>query len=324
MKELKWACVGCGHIANEMAQAMSEKGKSFLGVYSRSEENAEAFAKKHKIEKVYKSESELFGDDDVDIVYIATPHNRHIEYILKAAESKKHVLCEKAITLNSSELSRAVKACEENGVVLAEAMTIYHMPVYEKAFEYIKNGRLGSLKMVEVNLGSNKDYDMTNRFFNPSLAGGAMLDIGVYALSFVRYYFSVNADEVLSSVKLAPTGVDEQAVMLLKNTKGEMASITLSLTAKLPRTAVASFENGYVEFENYNRSTKAKITFLDGSEPVTLESDKSRSPLTYEIEDMEYAVLGNDKIMRLDYTIDVMTIMTKTRNKWGVIYPEEK
>ncbi len=324
MMKYNWACIGCGHIANEMAQAFSEIGKSFLGVYGRTPANDEAFAKRYGISKIYKSADELFSDESVDVVYIATPHNRHIEYIIQAAKHKKHILCEKAITLNSNELALAVKAAEENGVVLAEAMTVYHMPVYTEAEKYIKSGKLGRLKLIEVNLGSNKDYDMKNRFFNPELAGGAMLDIGVYALSFMRRFMSESPNEIRSAVKLAPTGVDEQAVMLLKNSSGEMASVTLSLTAKLPRTAVASFENGYIEFENYNRSIRAKITFLSGGDSVIIESDGKKSPLCYELEDMERAVSGKENNMRLDYTVDVMDIMTKTRKEWGVVYPEEK
>lgn len=323
MKEYKWAIIGCGHIANEMAQAFREKNRNFYGIYSRTPEKARAFAEKYEIKKIYNSADELFGDSEIDIVYIAVPHNRHIEYILKAAKSKKHILCEKAITLNSDELEKGIEACSENGVVLAEAMTIYHMPVFGEVSKYIKSGELGKLKLIEVNLGSNKDYDMTNRFFNPELAGGAMLDIGVYALSFARYFFSENADEIKSTVKLAPTGVDEQAVMLLKNPSGEMASVTLSLTAKLPRTATVSFEKGYVEFESYNRSRKAVITFLDGREPVTIQSEPDISVLGYEIEDMEKSIDG-ENIMRLDLTKDVMDMMTRTRKEWGVIYPEER
>lgn len=323
MKTFNWACIGCGHIANETAEAMAETGRRFYGVYSRTPKNAEAFAEKHGIEKVYESADELFADEKIDIVYIATPHNRHIEYILKAAKNKKHILCEKAITLNSDELERAVGACEKHGVILAEAMTVYHLPVFRKVDEYVKSGALGKPKMIEVNLGSNKDYDMKNRFFNPELAGGAMLDIGVYALSFARYYMSEKPCLIESAVKLAPSGVDEQAIMLLANGGGEMASVSLSLTAKLPRAAVVSFENGYVEFENYNRSKRATITFTDGREPVILTDEAESSVLCYEIEDMEKAAEGSENRMLLDFTADVMDIMTRTRNKWGVKYPEE-
>ena len=324
MKNYNWACIGCGHIANEMAQAMAQSGKQFYCVASRTKSRAAEFAEKHGIARVYDSVDEVFADEKVDIVYLATPHNRHIEHIIKAAQSKKHILCEKAITLNSAELERAVAACDKNGVILAEAMTIYHMPVYREAEKLIAGGALGRLKLIEVNLGSSKDYDMTNRFFNPDLAGGAMLDIGVYALSFARYFMSETPRDVMSAVKLAPTSVDEQAVMLLKNGKNEMASVALSLTAKLPKTAVASFENGYITFENYNRANRATVTFVDGREPVILTSDAERSALTYEIEDMEQAVSGGVNKMLLNLTADVMEIMTNTRAEWGVIYPEEK
>jgi predicted dehydrogenase len=321
MKTYNWACIGCGHIANEMAQAMAENGRKFSGVFSRTKENADKFAQKYGIEKVYNSADELFADESIDIVYIATPHNRHIEHILTAAQSKKHILCEKAITLNSDELNAAIAECEKNGVILAEAMTIYHLPVYKKIEEYIKSGRLGKLKLIEVNLGSCKDYDIKNRFFNPELAGGAMLDIGVYALSFARYFMSETPSEIKSAVKLAPTGVDEQEILLLKNGCGEMASVTLSLTAKLPKTATASFEKGYVFLDNYNRAKKAEIVFNNGDAPIVITDGSS--PLANEIADMEAAV-GGENAMRLDYTADVMKIMTDTRREWGVIYPEEK
>ena len=324
MKKYNWACIGCGDIASDMAKVMAERGNPFFGVYSRTYEKAEAFAKKYGIEKVYSCADELFADESIDIVYIATPHNHHIEYILKAAESRKHILCEKAITLNFSELALAKKLCDENGVILAEAQTIYHMPVYETVEKYIKDGTLGRLKLIDVNFGTRKEYDETNRFYSPNLAGGTMLDIGVYAFSFVRRFLSENAGEIKSTVSLAPTGVDEQAVILTSNSKNEMACVTLSFVAKLPRTAVASFENGWVEFDNFNRATKARITLFDARQPIDVKSDSSISPLLYEVCDMEQAVSGGENKMHLDLTEDVMDIMTRLRNEWGVIYPEEK
>ncbi|MBR3737535.1 MAG: Gfo/Idh/MocA family oxidoreductase [Eubacterium sp.] len=323
MKKLNWACIGCGDIAGDMAKVMDERGNAFYCVYSRTYERAAAFAEKYSINKVCSSADEVFGDEKVDIVYIATPHNHHLEYIIKAAQSKKHILCEKAITLSSSELEKAIAVCEENGVILAEAQTIFHMPVYNKVFEYIKDGSLGKLRLIDVEFGTRKEYDETNRFYSPDLAGGTMLDIGVYALSFVRCFLSETASEIKSSAQLAPTGVDEQGIILLSNSRGEMASVLLSFVAKLPRVAVASFENGFVEFDNFNRSCKATITLFDARQPIVITSDTSVSPLLYEARDMEEAVLGGENKMRLNLTRDVMDIMTKLRYDWGVRYPEE-
>ncbi len=322
MKKLKWACIGCGHIAHEMAQAMAQKGKAFAAVYSRTPERAEAFAAQYGIDTVYATDDALFADESIDIVYIATPHNRHLPYILKAAQHKKHILCEKAITLNSDELNQAVQACEENGVILAEAMTVYHMPVYKKVHECMQNGSLGRVKLIEVNLGSNKEYDMSNRFFNPDLAGGAMLDIGVYALSFVRCFSDMAAVPGKDTVRLAPSGVDEQETVVLQSADGAVGNVTLSLTAKLPKIGLVSFEKGYAVFENYNRANRVTVQFRDGTQ-LTEESDPEISPLTYEIEDMETAVNGGENNMKLNFTSSVMACMTELRARWGVVYPEE-
>ncbi len=318
-----WACIGCGHIADEMAKAMNKLNKTFYSLASRTKANADAFAQKYGIDKVYDNIDEVFSDKNVDIIYIATPHNSHIKYILKALNAGKHVLCEKAITLNSNELKQAVETAEKNNVVLAEAMTIFHMPVYKEIDKIISAGKLGKLKLIQVNLGSCKDYDMTNRFFNMDLAGGAMLDIGVYALSFARYFMSENPTEIESQMKKAPTGADEQVNILLKNTENEMAAVTLSLTAKLPKIGIAAFEKGYVEIYNYNRAFSASITYTDDGHTEHLETDVDLDALCYEIMDMENAVSGEENNMRLDYTIDVMDIMTKVRFAHDMKYPEE-
>lgn len=318
-----WACIGCGHIADEMAKAMNRLNKAFYSLGGRTKTNAAAFAQKYNIDKVYDNIDEVFSDENVDIIYIATPHNSHIEYILKAVNTGKHVICEKAITLNASELKQAVEAAKKNNVVLAEAMTIFHMPVYRKIDEVITSGKLGKLKLIQVNLGSYKDYDMSNRFFNMNLAGGAMLDIGVYALSFARYFMTENPDEIESQMKKAPTGVDEQVNIILKNAANEMATVTLSLTAKMPKIGIAAFENGYVEVSNYNRAFSASITYTDDEHTEYIETDSDLDALCYEIMDMENAVSGNENHMYLDYTIDVMDIMTRVRYEHDMKYPEE-
>ena len=211
---------------------MQSRGQKLYSVANRTHEKAVAFAEKYGIEKVYNSIDELFEDENVDIIYISTPHNTHISYLRKALKAKKHVLCEKSITLNSEELEEAIKLARKNNVVLAEAMTIYHMPIYKALNEKIQSGYLGELRLLQMNFGSYKEYNMKNRFFNRNLAGGAMLDIGVYALSFVRWFMTSCPNEVLSQVKYAQTGVDEQASILLKNKEEEMASVILSLHAK--------------------------------------------------------------------------------------------
>lgn len=319
MREYKWVSIGCGTIANELAKS----GVKLYGVANRSYDKAVAYANKYGIKKVYDNIDDVYKDKDVDIVYISTPHNTHISFLRKAMSAGKHVLCEKSITLNSKELEEAVDLAKKNNVVLAEAMTIYHMPIYKELKRRIDSNEFGKLNLIQMNFGSFKEYDMNNRFFNRNLAGGAMLDIGVYALSFVRYFMSSKPDQILSQVKFAPSGVDEMASILLKNKEEEMASVILSIHSKQPKRATISFDKAYIEVYEYPRANEAIITYTnDGHKEVIKEGLTSRA-LEYEVRDMDAAVTGDDN-MHLDYTIDVMDMMTSIRNDWGMKYPGEE
>ena len=177
MAEIKWAVLGTGVIANEMAAALAKDGRNIYAVGNRTHSKAVAFAEKYGIEKVYDDFEEMFTDPDVDVIYITTPHNTHLPFMEKALRGGKHVLAEKSITLNSAELERVRALAKEKKLILAEAMTIYHMPLYRKLREILASGRLGKVNLITMNFGSFKEYDMQNRFFNRNLAGGAMLDI---------------------------------------------------------------------------------------------------------------------------------------------------
>lgn len=324
MKEYRWASLGCGVIANELAMAMQKQGRTLYAVGNRTHEKAVEFANKYGITKVYDDIHEMFYDDEVDIIYISTPHNTHITYLLEALKNGKHVLCEKSITLNADELNQAVELAKQHNVVLAEAMTIYHMPLYKKLYDIVSSNSLGPLRFIQMNFGSYKEYDMTNRFFNRNLAGGSLLDIGVYALSFVRWFMSEKPDQIVSQVRFAPTGVDEQAGILLMNSKQEMATVSLSLHAKQPKRGTVAFDKGFIEIYEYPRAEKAVITYTEDNHQEIIEIGKTRDALSYEIIDMEKTISKESDEMHLDYTIDVMDIMTTIRNDWNMKYPEEE
>ena len=323
LNKFNWAVLGCGNIANDFAREMNKMGGKVYAVANRTYEKAVAFAEKYNVETVYENIDDIFTDDNVDVVYIATPHNKHIEYIIKALENGKHVLCEKAITLNSDELSRAVELADNKKLILAEAMTIYNMPLYTELEKIIDYGKLGKLRLAQVNFGSFKEYDMTNRFFNMDLAGGALLDIGVYALSCVRMFMTEYPDDIQSQVKFAETGADEQSNIILKNSKEELASITLSLHAKQPKRATICYDKGYIEIFEYPRADKATIYYTDDNSKEEISAGKLEDAMCYEIMNMENAIEGGRNTMRLGYTVDVMNIMTELRNQWNMKYPEE-
>lgn len=324
MKEMKWAVLGTGVIANEMAQALNKNGRNIYAVANRTHEKAVDFAKKYNIAKVYDDMNDVFTDPEVDVIYITTPHNTHIEFMKKAIENGKHILVEKSITLNSDELDEAILLAKEKGVVIGEAMTIYHMPIYKKLKEILESGKLGEVNLITMNFGSFKEYDMNNRFFNRNLAGGAMLDIGVYALSFIRWFMEETPDRLVSQVKAASTGVDEQAGLLLMNQKGQMASVMLSLHSKQPKRGMISCKKGFIEIMEYPRAWEAVITDTKSGEQEVVKAGENADALAYELADMECAILGDTDIMHLDYTKDVMDMMTTFRREWGFYYPEEE
>ncbi|WP_443666494.1 Gfo/Idh/MocA family protein [Eshraghiella crossota] len=324
MSDIKWAVLGTGVIANEMAVALKKIGRNIYAVGNRTYSKAVDFAKKYGIEKVYDDYNDMFTDSDVDVIYITTPHNTHIEFMKKAIRNGKHILVEKSITLNSRELNEAMELAALHNVVIGEAMTIYHMPVYKKLKEILDSGRLGKVNLITMNFGSYKEYNMNNRFFNRNLAGGAMLDIGVYALSFIRYFMTEKPDKLLSQLKKAPTGVDEQAGLLLMNNDSQMATVMLSLHSKQPKRGMVSCEKGYIEIMEYPRAFEAVVTYTESGEKEWVKEGDTRDALIYELLDMEKAINGDKKCMLLDYTKDVMDMMTEFRNSWNFKYPEEE
>lgn len=323
--DFNWAVLGTGVIANEMAQALKKMNKKLYAVGNRTHQKALDFAQKYEVQKVYDNIDDMFVDENVDIIYITSPHNTHYKFMKKALENGKHILVEKSITLNSRELDDMIALANKNNLILAEAMTIWHMPIYKKLWKIVQSEELGKVQMITMNFGSFKEYNMENRFFNMNLAGGAMLDMGVYALSIVRSFMSEKPDEILSQWKASLTGSDEQATVLLKNRQQQMATVALTMHSKQPKRAMISCEKGYIEIMEYPRADKAIIVDAETGAVTKLESGTTENALYYEIMDMENAVKTGDlSAMCLEYTKDVMDIMTKLRKDWNMKYPGEE
>ena len=323
MKKLKWGILGPGNIARDFSQALNRVNGEVYAVASRNKERAEKFARENNVKKAYGSYDEIIKDKDIDVVYIATPHSNHYEYIIKSLNNNKHVLCEKAITVNERELEEALKIAREKNLLLEEAMTLFHMPLYEKVIKKINKEDLGKVNMVQVSFGSFKEYDENNRFFNLDLAGGALLDIGTYALSFARYFLSSMPEEILSTVKKAKTGVDEESGIILKTKEDEIATISLDFRSKMPKRGIVSCDNGFITIDNFPRANKATINYLDGAVEV-IECGEEEKALDYEVIFMEERIKENKESNSIDLTYDVTKIMNKVRKDWGIVYPFEK
>lgn len=323
MTKLNWGIIGTGWIAHEMGEALNRVHGEIYAVCDASLAGAQKYADEFHVNQAYGSVDEMLKDENIDIVYIATPHNLHYQFLIQSLKAGKHVFCEKAITVNSRQLEEAVTIAEEKNLVICDGVTLFHMPLFKKLKEIVASGAIGKVKMVQVNFGSCKEYDVNNRFFSKALAGGALLDIGVYATSFARYFMSSKPNTVLTTANYFETGVDETSGIILRNEEGEMAVMALTMRAKQPKRGVVAGEKGYIEVNNYPRGDKATITYTEDGRVEVIEAGHTELALDYEVMDMEEYVHNQNGKENLTYISDVMGTLTEIRNQWGMVYPFE-
>lgn len=318
---INWAIIGTGGVANEFCKQFNKEKANIYAVYSRKLEKGKDFSEKYSIDNVYDNYDELLQDENINIIYIATPHNTHYRYIKDALEAGKNVLAEKVIVLNSKQLMTCVDLAREKGLFLAEGMTIHYMPLYREIKEWISNKNLGPLKMIQANFGSYKNFN-ERYFFKKELAGGALFDIGVYAFNLVRYFLSSKPTEIKTLVNLHETGVDESSAIILKNKENELATISLTFRAKMPKRVVIAYEEGYVEIDQYPQADEANMYITSGGKE-TLKLGNGNERFKYEMETISEALENSKQNDLLEYTIDVIEIMDEVRNVWGLKYDEE-
>lgn len=316
--------IGTGWIAHEMADALNKVNGEIYAVADINKQKLAEFAAAKSIQKQYTDADSMIADPDVDIIYIATPHTYHYEYIKKALNAGKHVFCEKAITVNAHQFDEVQQLAQKKGLILTEGFTLYHMPLFAKVKKLVNDGKLGEVKLIQVNFGSLKDYDPNNRFFNKKLAGGALLDIGGYATAFARSFLTEQPNTALTTVKFFETGVDEQSGIILKNSQEQLVVMALSMRAKQPKRGVVSGTKGYVEIENYPRATAAKITYTEDAHTQhseILTAGDGTEALCYEVQDMQRYIENGHDDGQLSISHDVIHILDSVRTQWGMHYP---
>lgn len=316
MKKLNWGIIGTGNVANQFAKEfiLQKSSAKLCAVASRSIEKSQDFAQKYNIKRAYGSYEELLEDKDIDIVYIAIPHNFHFEIMKKALDNNKNILCEKPITISYDELDSIVKIAKEKNLYVVESMTIYHMPVIKTVRDWIEKNYLGKLKMLQIAFGSYKEEQSEMYFFNPQLAGGALNDIGVYAISLARLFMTSCPEEILSLTNNHPSGVDETTGIIMRNKEDEVAVISLTFRAKQPKKGVIAYEEGYFEIFNYPQATRIEFVSRQGEKTI-FENGKSERRFAYTIEELTNMIINNEENYTLKLTMDVRKIMDKCYKK---------
>lgn len=318
-----WGIIGTGWIAHEMGEALHRLHLDIYGVCDINLEKAQIYADEFHVAHAFASLDAMLEDDQIDIVYVATPHNLHYDCIKKSLLQGKHVFCEKVITVNETQLREVQQLAQERNLILMEGMTLYHMPLFKELKKRIERGDIGRIKLIQVNFGSCKEYDVTNRFFSKELAGGALLDIGVYAISFARYFLSSQPDVILTTCNYFETGVDEESGILMKNPEGQLVVSALTMRAKQPKRGVIAGELGYIEVENYPRGEKAIITYSEDGRKEEVQLGCTQDALLYEIEDMQASIEQSSEEHYLPLSMDVTSLLNRIRNYWGFHYPFE-
>lgn len=315
MKTIKWGMIGLGEIAHQFAQSFQTDKAELTAVGSRTLQKAYEFSEAYGVPKAYGSYEELAYDPEIDIVYLATPNSHHKDNMMMLLKSGKHILCEKAITMNKKELDEVLALANKKNCIVAEAMTIYHMPLYSHIKKRIEANEFGKLKMVHSLFGSLKPDDAENRFFNPDLGGGALLDIGVYALSFMRYFLSSQPEDKQTMVSFHDSGVDERSSFQFSNNKGEMSTVSLSFRSKMPKQGVIVCEDAYITVMNYPRADTAVITYADGT-TENLQVGEHDKALTYEIDNLSETLLSQTDLTHIGLTKDVNALMDWAAHEW--------
>lgn len=322
-----WGIMGCGRIASVFAQGLRTlKHSRITGVASLTPEKADRFAKAHQIPKVYTKYESLAEDPDIDIVYVATLHNAHYNNTLLALNSGKHVLCEKPFTLNADQAKELIKTARAKKLFLMEAMWTRFLPASQKIRQLIDQGEIGEIQTLRAEFGFYAPWNPNDRLHNLNLAGGALLDIGVYPVSYAHWIFGEKPQKIYGSAYIGSTHVDEHSSYLLTFTKGRSALLFSSFNIKVPNEALIAGSKGFIRIPNFFKPTKFRVHDLKGKNRLFRIAYKSTG-LQYQAKTVMDCISKGEiesSIMPLNETLEIMETLDTLRSQWRLVYPEEK
>ena len=323
---MKIGILGAGKIAGTVAATLVQMQEmECYAVASRDLEKARAFADRFGFRKACGSYEEMLRDPEVELVYIATPHSHHFEHIMLCLEHGKHVLCEKAFTMNAEQASRAAEEAEKRGLYLAEAIWTRYMPSRRIIDNVLASGAIGTPNTLTANL-SYVIHDK-ERIYRPELAGGALLDIGVYGLNFALMHFGTDIASIGSAVQMTDEGVDAMESITIFYNDGRMAVLTHSIYARSDRKGIIHGDKGYMVIENINNPQSVSVYDLNDQLLERYDVPAQISGYEYQFLEAERCIRAGRRqaeSMPLSETVYVMDVMDDLRAQWGMVYPQEK
>ena len=315
--------IGAGWIAHKMTLGIAPlKDIEIYAIASRSIEKAKEFATEHNIPAAYGSYEDMLDDPEVDLVYIATPHSHHFAHAMLALEHGKPVLVEKAFTANAKQAEILIETARSKGLFITEAIWTRYMPLSHKIREIMESGIIGDPRIITATLCYMMEHK--ERIVRPDLCGGALLDLGVYALNFARMYFGTDIVKTVSNCHLGPTGMDMHESISLSYADGRMANLQSGALCLNDRQGIISGTEGYIKVDNINCPEVVEVyrnyelvarftrpeDMINGYEYQVIEAKRCiESGLT------ESPMMPHEEI------ISIMKQMDALRKEWGVLYP---
>jgi len=323
---IRWGILATGGIARAFTRDLRAHGHRVTAVGSRSGDSARAFAGEFGIDRAHSSYDDLVSDPGVDVVYVATPHNFHAANALAAIEAGKHVLVEKAFTVNADEARTVVEAARNHGLLVLEAMWTRFLPHMAFVRSVIGSGRLGEVRSLHADHTQRLPADPTHRLNNPHLAGGALLDLGVYPLSFAHDILGPPV-EVTARGTLKETGVDASVATVLRHEGSALSTSYSSSETRGPNTAVVLGTDGRIDIDA-TWYMPAVVTVHDAAGEIVDRYDRpvSGRGMQYQAAEVERLLAAGQTaspLMTPEDSVAVMATMDAVRAAIGVRYPGE-
>lgn len=322
---INWGIISTGKIANAFAHDFHYVPSGhLLAVASRSLDKAQAFAQTHQIPHAYGSYEALINDPNIQAIYIATPHHSHFELTLQCLNKGKAVLCEKPITVNSQQLQDLITTAKANDCFLMEAMWTYFLPPIVQVRKWIQEGRIGQVRAIKAEFGYKGKFDPKGRLFNPDLAGGALLDIGIYPISLATILFNQSVEHIYAVAQIGTTGVDEYNSILLTYPDGGIAELSSSLVNSFHCNAYIYGTEGHIHIPRFWQTKSAHLQ--NANERIHFEDQREAKGFCFETEAVNQLLLAGKKesdIASHARSLEVMQIMDEVRRQIGLRYPFE-
>ncbi len=327
MKTIRWGIIATGGIAAKFAEACNfesrRTGKSVLSaVASRDPEKAAGFARKWQIARSFGSYEALFADPEIDAVYIATPHNSHAALSIAALRAGKAVLCEKPVSLTEAEILPVIETARRENRFYMEAMWMKFNPCFRKALSWAAEGRIGTVKFIRADFFLDAPFNPAGRLFDPALGGGALLDVGIYPVTFAAMFGGRSKpSRITSTLRNASNGVDLYNKAHLVWDTGVMADLSSAITLQgieETRTATVIGENGSIILPFFFMAQKARLLDRDGVEREKFEAPFECNGYEYEIREVEACLAAGktespvqtwaDSIMVMEILDEIRTV----------------